>query len=76
MKIASNSKCKCFYKQLWKISLIMFANKEIQLLNVLKNSLRCINVYDLEFILQISSFQTYIRFFCIFTYKMHLISTF
>ena len=51
MKIASNSKCKCFYKQLWKISLITFANKEIQLLNVLKNSLRCINAYDLEFIL-------------------------
>lgn len=28
----------------------MFANNETQLLNVLKNSLRCINMYDLEFI--------------------------
>lgn len=50
MKSASNGKYKCFYKQLWKISFKMFANKETQLLNVLKNSLRCINMYDGEFI--------------------------
>lgn len=46
MKNASSGKYKCFYKKLWKI----FANNEIQLLNVLKSSLRCINVYYLEFI--------------------------
>lgn len=28
----------------------MFPNNETQLLNVLENSLRCINMYDLEFI--------------------------
>ena len=50
MKNASSGKYKCFYKQLWKISFKIFANNEIQLINVLKNSLRCINVYDLEFI--------------------------
>lgn len=27
----------------------MFANNQTQLLNVLKNYLRCINMYDLEF---------------------------
>lgn len=50
LKNASNGKSKCFYKQLWKISFPMFANNETQLLNVLKNSLECINLNDLEFI--------------------------
>lgn len=39
-----------FYKQLWRIAFRMFAHNETQLLRMLKNSLGCINLDDLEFI--------------------------